>query len=218
MSVMNGTNHINPMYVETLHILKGPSLLSTLALTGIFPLSAQVDPAAVRLGMVGHLIEENGRRVTTLGLPAAGNAVPMIYQQNGNDRAIPGGAYTHVPNFPANITAYDSAMNPNPTGNTMIVCTGGHELYAPAYDTTVVNWPVNTPLTAEPIPSAKAGLLTPGTYGPDIICGWVSRGLQVSIFEMNQNLITNPYGAMGLAFYTDFQPRLEKPMLQAILA
>lgn len=217
MSVMNG-NHIDPMYKETLHILKGPSILSTLALTGIFPLSATVDPAAVRLGMVGHLIEESGKRVTTLGLPATGNAMPMIYQQNGNDRAIPGGAYTHVPNFPANITNFDSPMNPNPTGNTMILATGGHELYVPTYDGSVVNWPVNTPLTAKPIPDPKAGLLTPGEYYKDIICGVVSRGLQVSIFEMNQDLTTNPYGAMGLAFWTCFIPRLDKQTIADITA
>jgi hypothetical protein len=121
-------NFINPIYKELLHILKGNSLLSGLALTAIYPLSSSVNPHSVRVGMVGHLAVEAGVTVSKLGLPDDENVMPVFYQNAGDNRAVPGGAFQHVPTFPANITEYDSPLNPNPTGNTLNI-----EIDAEAY-------------------------------------------------------------------------------------
>jgi hypothetical protein len=99
------------------------------------------------------------------------------------------------------------------------VATGGFELYSPSYDTGITNYPVNMPLTS-PATGASAGLLTEGTFYKEIVCGVVSRGLQVSIFDMNhdQDIVTNPNGNRGLAFWTTFVPLLDKTTATAILA
>lgn len=207
---------IKAMYEEACSIQRGNQLISGMSLICLAPFEQTVQVDKVQRGTVVHLVKDSSTNQPAfrVGLPAVGdtpnNAVPMFIVPRGKDSDTSGGSYEH------SMQLYSHPDNPYQKGTFAIVSTGAFELYSTAYDRDVTYDP-NTPLTASTTPG-KEGLLAPGKYYEDIICGVVSFGKQVHPHVPNKDPNTNPLAPNGLLFYTHFQPRLDKATITTISA
>jgi hypothetical protein len=203
---------VKAMYEQACDVRRGNLPHTTLSLTCHAPLEQTVALDKVQRGSVGHLTLDTATNAPAiqLGLPADGNAVPLFVVPGGYEVDTAGGAYEY------NMQLYSHPDNPYQKGTFALLSTGAFELASTAYDRDSSYEP-NTPLTASAHPD-KLGLLAPGEYYKDIICGVVSMGLQVNPMVFNKNPVTNPQSPKVLLYWTHYQPRLDKATAEDILA
>lgn len=207
---------VKAMYEQACDVRRGNLPSSTYSLVCHAPFEKTVQLDQVQKGTVVHLVRDSATSAPAMrvGLPAAtdtpNNAMPMFVIPGGHDFDTAGGAYEY------SMQLYSHPDNPYQKGSAALLASGAFELFSTAFDGNFTYEP-NTPLTASSAPGLE-GLLTPGKYYQDIICGVVSQGLVVNPFVPNKNSATNPGAPKGLMFWTHFQPRLDKATIAAINA
>ncbi len=207
---------VKAMYEQACDVRRGNLPSSTYSLICHAPFESTVKIDQVQKGTVVHLVKDasTGAPAMRVGLPALtdtpNNAMPMFVVPGGTDFDTREGSFEH------SMQLYSHPDNPYQKGTFALLASGAFELFSTAYDKNVTYEP-NTPLTA----SSDAGLegvLTPGKYYEDIICGVVSMGIMVNPHVPNKNPDTNPGAPKGLMFWTHYQPRLDKATVTAINA